>query len=407
MPEEPKRLPLRDNPPGQSLVLVTLALLALGVVMVHSAVASVARPGPWYARVDVRHTLFAVVAAVVLLAAWRFDYRRLLAGRRLPVLAAAVLAVAIVCSVLVYVPGVGHAKGGQYRWLRVGPREYSVGFQPSELLKVALVVFLSAWLARKGDGVRSFTRTFLPAVGLIALCTLLVVTQDFGTAVILCIAAAATLLIAGVPIASLLGLVPPAAAGFYLFVMQSEHRWLRIQAMLDPWDATNPSAYQPRQSLLAITSGGWTGKGVGNGALKLGFLPEDSTDFIFSVFCEEWGFVGAVLLMGLVVLWIWQARRIARRAPDRFAAILAASLGFLVALQAVMHIAVDVAAAPPTGMSMPFVSAGGTALVAMSAAAALIVSVSARTPSPAPAGDDATDELSHAAEPRAAGPASA
>ena len=138
-------LALKNNTHGRTLTLVTLAMLALGVVMVHSAVASVMAPGKWYARVDIRHTLFAGVAAVVLLVAWRPDYRRLAGLGRLAALPAVALAVALVCCVLVFVPGLGRSVGGYHRWIRLGPQQWSVGFQPSELLKLALVVFLAAW----------------------------------------------------------------------------------------------------------------------------------------------------------------------------------------------------------------------------------------------------------------------
>jgi len=374
-----ERIPLRQNNTGRTLLLTSFALLALGVVMVHSAVASVLTPGAWYARVDVRHTIFAAMAAGILCSLWAANYHWLAKGRRFPVLAGGLLVLAVICTALVFVPGVGHGMGGKLRWIRLGPREYSIGFQPAELLKIAMLVFLAAWLSRKTVNPRSFWKTFLPAVALVGLCVALVIRDDFGSAAILVITAVVTLLLARVPWYYLLTLLPPAAAGFYKFVYLDPDRWGRIQAMVDPWSQANRSAFQPRQSLLAILNGGWFGRGPGNGTLKLGFLPEDSTDFIFAVYCEEWGFIGAVLLMGLLLLWIFHARRAAVRAGDEFGRLLAGALGFLIAFQAVMHIAVDMVAAPPTGMSMPFVSAGGTALLATAAATAIIVSVSARS----------------------------
>jgi cell division protein FtsW len=372
------RLGLQANPTGRGLLLTSFALLAVGVVMVHSAVASVARPGAWYARVDVRHTLFAAAAAAVMLFAWRLNYRLLARGRRFPWPALLLLGVAMTAALLVFVPHVGHAVGGHRRWIRIGPDQYSIGFQPSELLKVALLIFLAAWLSRRADDLRSFRRTFLPAVAVTGACVALVVTEDFGTAGILAVSAGACMLLAGVPLTHLATLVPPAAAGFYLLVFRDPTRWARITAMLEPWSPTNPSSYQPRQSLLAILSGGWTGRGPGNGMLKLGYLPEDSTDFIFSVFCEEWGFIGAALLMGLMLIWMWHARAAAGRASDGFGRLLAGSLGFLVAFQMVLHLAVDLVVAPPTGISLPLVSAGGTSLLLTAAAIAMIVSISAR-----------------------------
>lgn len=374
-----RRLSLNANPTGRGVMLCSFALLAIGVVMVHSAVASVASPGPWYARKDVRHTLFAVVAAVIMLLLWRADYRVLSRGRRLPVPALALLVVAVVTAALVFVPGIGRAVGEQRRWIRLGPSRYSLGFQPSELLKIALLVFLAAWLSRRGRDVRSFAHTFLPAAAVIGVCVAMVVTEDLGTAVVLAVSAAACMLLAGVPLLHMATLIPPSAGAFYLLAVRNPARWARITAMLEPWSPTNPSSYQPRQSLLAIFSGGWTGRGPGNGLLKLGYLPEDSTDFIFAVYCEEWGFIGAMLLMGLILIWIWQVRRAATRAGDDFGRLLAGSLGFLVAFQMVLHLAVNLVVAPPTGISLPLVSAGGTSLLMTAAAVAMIVSVSSRS----------------------------
>jgi cell division protein FtsW len=305
------------------------------------------------------------------------DYRHLDAGRRLPVAPTALLAAAVVCGVLVFVPGIGKSVGGQARWLRVGPAQYAIGFQPSELIKVVLVVFLATWLARENTDAKSFTKTFLPAAGLIGLSAAVVITQDFGAAVIIILAASATLLLAGVPWLHLASLIPPAAGAFYVLVVRCPHRWQRITAMLDPWSAANPSAYQPKQALLAIMTGGWWGKGLGAGMQKLGYLPEDSTKFIFSVYCEEFGFLGAALLAGLLLLWLWQARKAVAAAGDELGRLLAGSLGFLVGVQAVLHVAVDSGAAPPTGAALPFISAGGTALVLLAAAVGMMVSVTA------------------------------
>ena len=378
-PVQTSRLPLADNRPGRSLILATLCLIALGVVIVYSATATVTEPGHWYARSTIRHMLFAILAATVVLVGWRLDYRWLLGSdRRGPVVAGVLLALAVLTAVLVFVPGIGREVGGYHRWIRFGPSQFGLGFQPSELIKLALPIFLIAWLARAEESVRSFTRVFLPAAGLIGLCVGLVITQDFGTATLIGLTGVATLLLVGVPWLYVCSLFPVAGAGFCLFVMNSPHRWARMTAMLEVWSTSNPSAYQPRQSLLAILTGGWFGKGPGCGTVKLGYLPEDSTDFLFSSLCEEWGFIGAAVLMGLWALWMCRAWQSASLAPDRRGRLLAGALGFMIALQAVLHIAVDTVALPPTGMSLPLVSAGGTSLLLMAGATALIVSVSAR-----------------------------
>lgn len=375
------RVPLCDNVTGQGLLLTTLALLAVGAVMVPSALQTLAPRGEWYDRVGVRDTFYTAAAAVVLLTAWRLNVRRLNAGKRFPWLAALLLGLALVCGGLVFVPGIGHEVGQKYRWIR--PRGSPIGFQPSELIKLTLVVFLAAWLTRKGDGVRRFFRAFLPGLALTGACAGLVVTQDFGTAMLIVASAGVTMLLAGVRWYYLVALVGVAAAGFYFFVYLDPDRWGRVLAMLDPWSRTNRASYQAGQSILTVVSGGLTGQGLGLGTQKLGYLPEDSTDFIFAVICEELGFRGAVLVMGLILVWVWLARRAAAKAQDRFGSVLAGSLGFLIGLQAVLHIAVNLVVVPPKGLGLPFVSAGGTSLVIMAGAAAAIVSVTSRQPADA------------------------
>ncbi len=361
---------------GQTMLLTTLALLAIGVVAVYSSSMSLGKTEQWYARREVRHIFYAAAAMLVLFTCWRIDYRRFGAGKSLPILAAILLAVALVLAALVLVPGIGQLVRGSRRWIRIGPPSYGLQFQPSEFVKFALVLFLAAWLATRQEKIRSFTATFIPAMCIISLSIALVITQDFGTAVVIGITACIVMLLAGVPVLYLLALIPPAAGAFYFLVMENANRWARITAMFNPDDV-----YQTKQSLLAIQLGGWFGKGLGCGMQRLGFLPDDSTDFIFAAFCEEWGLVGAGLLMGLFVVWIYVAWRTAARSTNMFGRLLAGGFGVLIALQAVMHIAVAMVVAPPTGMSLPFISAGGTALIIMAAATTMIVSVSSHNDS--------------------------
>lgn len=378
-PIEIETLSLGRNVPGQSLVLASLGLLAIGVVAVNSAVATVSESGSWYARVDVRHTIFACVAVVVLLLGWQLNYRWLAAGSWLPLPALLMLLLAGGLALLVFVPGLGHAVGGKYRWIRVGPRQYSIGFQPSEFIKISLVVFLAAWLTRPKTNVRSF-RVFLLAMIVAGASAVLVLTQDFGTAILIGIVAMVVMFLAGVPWFYLAAIIPPVVIAGCYFIIETPYRLGRLLAMLDPWCRSNQAAYQARQSLLAILAGSWKGVGLGNGVRKLGFLPEDSTDFIFAGFCEEWGFRGVVLLIALLLLWLMFCRKIAVRAVDPFGRVLAGGLGAMIIIQAMLHIAVNMVLLPPTGISMPFISAGGTSLVLMACAVSLIVSVSARQP---------------------------
>lgn len=377
--ERLERIVLRDNLTAQGLILTTLALMSLGVVMVFSAAAGGGADQPWYMRTHLRQPIFAAVGLLMLCAFWRVDYHRLVerpwAGRRVlggvPSPAAALLLAAFVAAAAALF--IGRPAGGYRRWIPFGP----VGFQPSEVVKIAILVALAAMLGRPGAQVRSFRRAFLPAAALIAVSLALVVTEDFGTAVIIAVAAAALLLAAGVPWYYLAGMVPFSAGGFYLFVVRVPHRWARIEAMLNPKNLSNPAAYQPWQARIAVACGAEPA-GLGHGVAKYGYLPEGRTDFIFAIVCEELGALGALLLIGLVVLWLVLACRAAVKAPDRFGALLAGGLGFLVVFQSALHIAVNLGWAPPTGVSLPFVSAGGSSLLMLSAATAIIVSVTAR-----------------------------
>lgn len=367
-----ERIPLRQNATGQGLILATLALMSIGVVMVFSTTAVKAGASAWYERTYIRQLIFAVAAMAMLCLLWRMDYRRLVGWGWLSP-ATVLFVLALVVGSAVFIPGVGHAVGGDLRWVRRGP----VGFQPSEVLKIALLIILAAFLGRDETAVRSFGRTFVPAVVLIGVSVGLVVTEDFGTATIIGVTSVAVLLVGGVRWYYLLGLMPFGAGAFYLFVVGAPHRWARIEAMLNPADTANPATYQPNQALIAIGSG-VAPAGPGAGIAKYGYLPEVQTDFIFASICEELGMLGAILVIGLLLLWLYLACRAALRAPDRFGALLAGGLGFLIAFQAALHIAINIPPAPPTGVSLPFVSAGGSSLLLMSAATALIVSVSSR-----------------------------
>jgi len=379
MPEKLQLVPLGQNTIGQGIILTGLALLGLGVVVVHTAVASVGTPGAWYARVDFRHTIFAAVAGLILLMMWRFNYKIFSKGHRIPWIALGILVVSICLGVLVFIPGIGHSVGGKFRWLRIGPRQYSIGLQPSEFIKFALVIFLAAFLSRPKCNVRSIW-VFLVCCLAIGTSVLLVVTQDFGTAVLIALTSLIMLFIVGVPFYYLLPTIVLGGFVGHYFIISTPYRLNRILAMLDPWSKTNPSAFHAQQSILSILNGGWRGVGLGRGVRKLGFLPEDSTDFIFATFCEELGFRGALLLLGLLLLWVFLCRKAVVRTSDPFGKILAASLGILITLQALLHIGVNIVVLPPTGISMPFISAGGTSLILMAAATGIIVSVTSRRP---------------------------
>jgi len=340
-----------------------------------SAMASLKTPTmEWYQRVDGKQIIFAGASVLLLFFAWRFNYRWLAAGERVPTLALILLIISLVACGLVFVPGLGHSVGGKYRWVKITP---NFQFQPSELLKFASIIFISALLTRPGAKPKNFFTVLLCGI-ITILCVGAVIKEDFGTGVLIGVSCAIAMFLAGVPWYYFFVAIPLAGYGGYKLMLSEPYRIARWNAFLNPWDMTNPAAYHPQQSLFAILGGGYTGVGLGNGIRKMGFLPEDSTDFIFAIFSEECGLFGAILLLALLLVLLMMAYKTASRAGDNFGRVLSASLGSLIALQATLHIAVNLALLPPTGIALPFISAGGTGLLIMSMGVSLIISVSAR-----------------------------
>lgn len=372
--KKPTRLKLKDNPVGQGLILCAMAMIGLGVIMVASAMSSPKTSNvEWWQRVDGKQIIFAAAAICILVFFWMFNYSWLAKGKKLPWLTLILFTFALLCAFAVFIPGVGHSVGGKFRWIRIG----NFNFQPSEVLKLVAVCTVCVYLTRPGVNIKKFS-TFFIATLLIGVCVAAVVKDDFGTGVIIATSAAIAMFLAGVPWYYFATGVPLAIYGGYKLMLSAPYRVARWQAMMDPWDTANKASYHPRQSILAILSGEWTGSGLGSGVRKMGFLPEDSTDFIFAIICEETGLAGAVLLLALLAGLLWLSFSAARSSKDPLGRVLAGSLGAMIVLQASMHIAVNLNLLPPTGIALPFISAGGTGVMIMCVAVSIIVSISAR-----------------------------
>jgi cell division protein FtsW len=284
----------------------------------------------------------------------------------------------VVLCVLVLIPHVGVAKNGARRWLDIGP----IRIQPSEFAKWAAVLFLASWLAKPPVHLDKFFRGFLVTLLPIVLLCLLVVIQDFGTAALIAVCAL-TMLIAGrTKVWHLLIVIPPALLAAFWFVHHEPYRWRRMTAFVDPYASPDREGYHMIQSLLSFSTGGITGKGLGNGIQKLGYLPEDTTDFIFSVICEELGLFGAIftIAMYLGIVYVgWQIiRQHTAAAREDFGALLAFGVSSMISLQAAINMAVATVSVPTKGLPLPLVSAGGTGLMITAAALGLMSSV-ART----------------------------
>ena len=362
-----------------AIIVVTAALMMIGVVMIASATASLDRSllsmALWKSTFG-RQLVFASLGFIAMLIFARIGCRPL-AWRRASWWQPSVLLVVLagVCLTAALIPGVGLERHGARRWLVVGPAEYGLNFQPSELAKLALLVFLAAFLADRRAHITSPTRTLLPAVIVIAVLAGLVGLEDFGTGALLGIVGGAMLLAAGCRIIHLLLAAIPGLVAAGCLVYFEPYRWTRLTSFFDIWADPQGAGYHPIQSLVTIASGGWFGCGLGAGVQKYGYLPASQTDFIFSVLCEETGLLGGMLVILLFVVLLWLGLHTMRRAVGAQPRLLALGITLLICLQAAINIAVVTVMAPTKGIALPFVSAGGSGAVFLGALVGLLAGI--------------------------------
>jgi cell division protein FtsW len=363
---------VRRGGPDTVIVLAVLALTALGLLVVYS---SSAMSGYLSSGGDTFRTLgpqlmWAAVGLVVMLIAMRLDYRWL----RLVSLPLAL--VAAVLLVLVQVDTFQVTVGGSAQWLKL-PGLPAV--QPSELAKLALVIYLAHWMARRGSAVAGLRTGLVPFVVIVAPFVLLIFkSPDIGSAGVLGVTTLLMFFLAGANPIYLAGLVAAAVGGAAAFL--KDYQLERLQSFADPFADRLASGYQPVQGLLALGLGGFFGAGLGERAAAGGIvLPNAHNDYIFAVIGQEFGFLGALAVIGLFVLLAYRGFRIALAAPDTFGGLLAAGVTAWLCLQAFVNIGVVVTLIPVTGITLPFVSAGGSSLIVSLVAAGILLSVSRET----------------------------
>ncbi len=354
----------------RGLLLATVAtLVAAGLVFVYSASAIRAAAAGWELHFLVRQLLYLGVGLAGLGVFARLDYRRL-AKLWVPILAGTLLLLA-----LVRVPGIGTEIRGAWRWFRIGP----ISVQPSEVAKLGLVIAVAAICARSGEGRLPFLRGLLPAGGvLLAGCGLVAIEPDIGTTALLGAILGSVCLVAGARLLhiALLGLlsVPPVAV--YAF-----QRFDYIRERIDAWleGSTLGAGWQPYMSKVALGSGGLTGTGLGQGPAKLYYLPDAHTDFILPIAGQELGLVATLGILACFVLLVGAGLWIVRHAPDRFGRLLAFGITVTIGLQAVFNMAVVTGSIPPKGISLPFVSYGGSGLCVSLAGVGILLAILRRT----------------------------
>lgn len=354
-------------------LVVTLNLIGLAMILSASSVTSVERYGsPWYQFT--RQLLWFGLGMAAVVVCLRIDYRtwRRYAPRLLLV-AGAMLA-------LVLVPGIGMEVNGATRWLGYGP----LSIQPSEIAKLALVLFWADLLARRAERVNDLHATLKPVLVTFGVCAGMIMLQpNLGTTTIIFVTMWVMLFVAGLPLKPLCGLLAAGAAVAGLFAVLYPWRWRRISAFRDPWADPQGVGYQTIQSKVGLANGGITGTGLGQGRAKWGFLPEAHTDFIFTIIGEEVGFIGGLIVVGMFVALAVSGIKVALRASDRFGMLLAAGITTWFLTQAFLNIGQSVGALPVMGVPLPFVSSGGSSLVVNMAAAGILLNVARHTGGPA------------------------
>jgi cell division protein FtsW len=355
-----------SGPVDPVLAALVVALVGFGVVMVYSASAvqaTVQYHDPQFFLK--RQAAYALAALVAMWAAARFDYHRLY---RLTYPVLAVVGVLLVLCVV----GFGHTGGGAARWLSVGP----VHIQPAEMAKVALVIWLAYSLAKKADRVKTFTVGFLPHLIVAGVFMLLCLRQpDFGSAVVLLLLTFTMLFVAGAKVGYILGASIVGGAFGAAAIRFREYRYERYLAWVHMDQHRQDLAYQPFQSVMSFGSGGTTGLGLGRGLQTL-YLPEAHTDFVAAIVGEELGFLGVAALCAAYLLLVARGVRAALRAPDDFGAFLAFGLSAMFGVQALVNLAVALAILPTKGLTLPFVSFGGSSLLMNAVAAGVLLNIS-------------------------------
>ena len=379
--------------PDYSILLSVVALAAIGILMVYSSSAMHAYIASDDTLAIVGPQIFwGSLGLLAMLLVMRIDYRWL------RLVSVPGYAIALALLVLVFVPTLNRVVGGSARWLVVGPLP---AVHPAEIAKLALIVYLAHWMANKGKRISGFWSGTVPFL-LIALPVIGLVFKepDLGTSVVVAVAAFTMFFVAG---ASLLQLGAMGGIGVVgvLLVGLRDYQLERIRTFIDPWADPLGTGFHTIQGLLALGLGGIFGQGLGESKLAGGlYLPNAWNDFIFAIIGEEFGFIGAGLVIALFVLLAYAGIRTALRAPDTFGALLAAGITAWLCFQAFINIAVVVALLPVTGITLPFISAGGSSLVVSFAAAGVLLSISRETLDRRPAAESPDGEQRSARSPR-------
>lgn len=343
-------------------------LISFGLVMITSASIDFAAQtlgDPWFFAK--RHIVFIILAVAI--GVFVFSVPSDIWNKFSIILL--LLGIALLIAVLV--PGLGKTVNGARRWFSFGP----LTMQASEIAKFCFILFFASFLSRRTEEFKTRWSAFFKLIAILgAFILLLLLEPDFGSSVVLCLIAGAMMFMAGVPLIRFILLSLTGIAGLAVLAVLSPYRWQRLVTFLDPWADQFSSGYQLVQSLIAFGRGEWFGLGLGNSLQKLFFLPEAHTDFIFAIVAEELGLVGALLILFAFAALVWRIFKLAQFAGERqkpFIAFTAIGVGTMVAAQAFINMGVASGLLPTKGLTLPFISAGGSSLIICSALMALLL----------------------------------
>jgi len=354
----------------RKLLFSLVAFVIFGLIMLASAgvVFGQVRFGDEYYFLK-RQILYGVVPGVIAcFVLSRVDYRNL------KKIAVPFFIFSVLCLAVVFIPGIGISAYGATRWIDMGP----ISFQPSEMMKLALILYLSAWLSSRGRrNVENLHEGFLPFLGILVVVGFLILKQpDAGTFGLMTLVSFAIFFSAGANISHIFTFGFLSIAGFFVMVRSAAYRWDRFMVFLNPELDPQGKGYQINQALLAIGSGGIFGLGLGQSRQKFNYLPEPVTDSIYAIIAEELGLIGSVAVLMFIVFLAYRGYSIASRAPDAFGKLLAIGITSWIFFQAFINIAAITGIIPLTGMTLPFVSYGGTSFVFLLAATGILLNIS-------------------------------
>ena len=358
----------KKSNPDFILIVVTLMLLSIGLIMVYcaSAIWAAYKFDDSFFFVK-RQMLFAGIGVFAMFFIMNINYWTWRTWAKVLVIVCFILLIAVL------IPGIGMERNGSRSWIGVG----AFSIQPSEFMKLAMIAFLAKFLSEQQKYITTIKKGLAPSLGLVFLAFGMIMLQpDLGTGTVMVGTCVVMIFVAGARIIHFVWLGLMGVAGFVVLVLSAPYRIKRITSFLDPWEDPLGSGFQIIQSLLAIGPGGLFGLGLGQSRQKFFYLPEPQTDFIFAIISEELGFIGGSFVILLFALLLWRGIRIALGAPDLYGSFVAVGIISMVAIQVMINIGVVSGLIPVTGITLPFLSYGGSSLTLMLMAIGVLLNIS-------------------------------